>query len=144
MDNTRTIAPHRPSPRHRRDGEGGSALIYILIAIALLAALTVSFMQPSGNQTQTNNAFKTVSELQSQVDFIRATVQECILSYPAGDATINNTDGTQIPSPAGTTDVGADRRYPLRPDSDHLSSPTAGSRLVRDLRCPECARGGPA
>ena len=133
MDNTRTIAPHRPSPRHRRDGEGGSALIYILIAIALLAALTVSFMQPSGNQTQTNNAFKTVSELQSQVDFIRATVQECILSYPAGDATIDNTAG-------GSTDIGADRRYPLRPDSDHFATatvgPTTGSRLVRDIRCP--------
>lgn len=116
-----------------RTDEQGSALIYILIAIALLAALTVSFMQPSGNQTQTNNAFKTVSELQSQVDFIRAAVHECVLSYPAGDATVDNTG-------AGSTDVGANRRYPLRPDSDHFGSatvgPTAGSRLVRDIRCP--------
>lgn len=125
--------PPQNNPGRRREGEAGSALIYILIAIALLAALTVSFMQPSGNQTQTNNAFKTVSELQSQVDFIRAAVQECVLSYPAGDATVDNTA-------AGTMDVGANRRYPLRPDSDHFDTatvtPTTGTRLVRDIRCP--------
>lgn len=120
-------------PSQRR-GEQGSALIYILIAIALLAALTVSFMQPSSTQSQNNSAFKTVSELQSQIDFIRSTVLECYLSYPTGDNTIDSA-GT-----LGTMDLGADRRYPIRPDSDHftgstIAGPTA-TRLVRDLRCP--------
>ena len=36
-----------------RANERGSALVYILIAIALLAALTISFMNPSSNQTTT-------------------------------------------------------------------------------------------
>jgi hypothetical protein len=117
-----------------RAGERGSALIYILIAIALLAALTVSFMQPSGNQSQNNSAFKTVSELQSQIDFIRSAVLECVLSSPTGDATIDSAGAL------GSMDLGASRQYPIRPDSDHftgsaVAGPTAG-RLVRDIRCP--------
>lgn len=119
-----TRPAYRPAPRQN---EQGSALVYILIAIALLAALTVSFMQPSGNQTQSQNVFRTVSELQSQADFIRAAVQECVLSYPGGDATIAR-------GPTGT-DPGADHRYPLKPNSTHLVSP-AGDREVRHLRCP--------
>ncbi len=118
--------------RHR-DGEAGSALIYILIAIALLAALTVSFMQPSGNQTQTNHAFKTVSELQSQIDFIRSAVQECVLSHPGGDKSMH-AGGTP-------TEPDADHRYPIDPTSAHfvgstLGQETAGDNFVRLLRCP--------
>ena len=41
----------------------GSALIYILVAIALLAALTASFMRPSSQQTSAQSGFKAVSEL---------------------------------------------------------------------------------
>jgi hypothetical protein len=115
-----------------RTAERGSALVYILIAIALLAALTVSFMQPSGNQTQSQNVFKTVSELQSQADFIRATVQECVLSHSGGDRTINTA--------GGGSDPGANLQYPLKPSSTHFTGatvgPTVGSRLVRDIRCP--------
>jgi len=122
-----------PATARCRAGESGSALIYILIAIALLAALTVSFMQPSGNQTQTNNAFKTVSELQSQVDFIRSAVQECVLSHPGGDKSMH-TGGTP-------TEPDADHRYPLDPTSAHftgstLGAETAGDNFVRLLRCP--------
>lgn len=114
--------------------QSGSALIYILIAIALLAALTVSFMQPSGNQTQTQNAFKAVSELQSQIDFIRSAVHECVLSHPGGDVTINNA--------GGGTDPGADRRYPINPGSTHFTGATVGpktapeTRWARHIRCP--------
>lgn len=111
--------------------EKGSALVYILIAIALLAALTVSFMEPSSKQTQSQNTFKTVSEIQSQVEFIRSTVQECVLTYSGGDVTIDN---------SGTgTDVSADRRYPIKPNSTHYTGATIGAtagRLVKDIRCP--------
>ena len=78
-----------------RQNERGSALIYILIAIALLAALTVSFMQPSSQQGQSQGSFKLISELQSQVEFIRTSVQECILAHPGGDIGIENGVGEE-------------------------------------------------
>lgn len=113
-----------------RQSESGSALVYILIAIALLAALTVSFMQPSGNQTQSQNTFKAVSELQSQADFIRSAVHECILTYPNGDMTMKE---------APATEPDADHRYPLAPNSSHFTGATIGpqaNNFVRHIRCP--------
>lgn len=114
-----------------RQTERGSALIYILIAIALLALLTVSFMQPSSQQTQSQNTFKLVSDLQSQVEFIRSSVQECVAMHFKGDATIDN-------GPTGT-DPGATKRFPINPNSNHYTTATvgpSGDRLVSKLRCP--------
>jgi type II secretory pathway component PulK len=50
----------------------GSALIYVLIAVALLAALTVSMMEPSSQQAQSQNATNLGAELESQIGFITA------------------------------------------------------------------------
>lgn len=110
-----------------KNGQRGSALVYILIAIALLAALTVTFMEPSSQQTTSQNTFKSASDIKSQADFVRTSVQECILTYPGGDDTI----------PDGLTEdeEGYNHPYPLKPTSDHFSSPDAED-LVRDLRCP--------
>lgn len=109
----------------KRASEHGSALVYILIAIALLAALTVSFMEPSSQQTSSQNSFKTVAALQGQIDSIRSAMQECVLLYPNGDSAI--------------TDAGADNKYPINPDSAYYTPATpgrSGDRLVRNMRCP--------
>jgi hypothetical protein len=107
----------------------GSALIYILIAIALLALLTVTFMEPSGQQTQSQNSFKSIADLESQIEFIRSSVQECTLLYPAGDITIDNT--------GSGTDEGAIKNYPIKPNSTHLLlASRAANRNVEFLRCP--------
>jgi len=115
----------------KRENEQGSALVYILIAIALLAALTVTFMEPSSQQTSSQNTFNTVSGVKSQINLIRSAIQECVLSYPKGDQTIDTS--------GGGTDVGADDRFPIKPNSTHYAAatigPTAG-RLVKDIRCP--------
>lgn len=111
----------------KRQREQGSALIYILIAIALLAALTVSFMEPSSQQTTSQNTFNTASDVKSQIDFIRSAIQECVLTYPGGDATIDTS--------GGGTDPGAVFPYPIKPDSAHLTAPDTG-REVKFLRCP--------
>ena len=109
--------------------ERGSALVYILIAIALLAALTVSFMEPSSQQTQSQSSFKLVSEMSSQVDFIRSSVQECVIIHPAGDNTIPN-------GPAEANE-GANRRFPIDPRAAHIATPsTEPDPLVRELKCP--------
>lgn len=108
----------------------GSALIYILIAIALIAALTASFMQPATQQTRTQNSFKLAAELNGQAQMIRSAIQDCILQWPKGDGTI----------PSGHNG-GYHANYPLEPDSTHLpTSPafraTAGDKSVALLRCP--------
>lgn len=111
--------------------ERGSALVYILIAIALLALLTVTFMQPSSQQTQSQNTFKLNSELKSQIDFIRSSVQECVMLYYQGDR--------NIPNAFGESEQGADIKYPIDPSSAYLAGSTLGSaanRNVEHLRCP--------
>lgn len=111
--------------------ERGSALVYILIAIALLAALTFTFMQPSSQQASSQNVFRTVTKIQSQSDIIRSTIQACVLSYKIGDRSIDNS--------ASGTDPGARLNFPIKPNSTHFSSATIGptvGRLVKDLRCP--------
>ena len=120
----------------KRGNERGSALVYILIAIALLAALTMTFMQPSSQQAQSGNTFKSVSEIQSQIDFIRAIVQECVLTYPGGAKDIDIV----------TDDPDANKRYPIRPNSppssdlrawQHFQHPVHG---CRDLQAALCLR----
>lgn len=111
--------------------ERGSALVYILIAIALLAALTVTFMQPSSQQTSSQGSFRTVSQLKSQIDVIRSAIQECVLSYKKGDKSIDIS--------ASGTDPNARRNFPIKPNSTHFNTATIGptvGRLVRDIRCP--------
>lgn len=118
--------------------ESGSALVYILIAIALLAALTYTFMEPSSQQTSSQNTFKTVASLQGQADMIRSSIQECVLSYPKGDNTIDISGGGSDPF--------ARNNYPIDPDSGHYSSATpdqSGDHLVRNIRCPGNNPGTP-
>ncbi len=112
-----------------RANERGSALVYILIAIALLAALTISFMNPSSNQTTSQNTFRVVSELQSQVEFVRSTIQECVLTYPGGDS--------------GVISFMSSHNYPLRPSDGYFDAScapggdgSAANDNVTGLRCP--------
>lgn len=118
--------------------ERGSALVYILIAIALLAALTTTFMEPSSQQTSSQNTFRTISDLKSNISIIQAAIQECVLVYPEGDSCINNGPDAHCTT-ASTTDLGARKNYPLNPNSDHFANATpaqSGDRLVRNIRCP--------
>lgn len=113
----------------KNNSQKGSALVYILIAIALLAALTATFMNSSSQQTSSQNAFKLSSELKSQADMIRSAIQECVLLYPGGDNAL-----------AGQTTVGGQtpvHPYPLIPLNTYLSSPVVGTvSNARDIRCP--------
>ncbi len=111
--------------------EQGSALVYILIAIALLAALTLSFMGSSSQQTSSQSGFRTMTMLNNQISLIQSAVQECRIVYKKGD--------TSIDISGGGSDPNARRNYPIKPNSTHYNTatigPTAG-RLVKDIRCP--------
>lgn len=118
----------RKQPTHER----GSALVYILIAIALLAALTISFMEPASQQTQSQNNFKMVSEFEAQIDFIRTAIQECVILYQMGDNGIDSTAGGSV-----ALTEGANKKFPIDPRSSRLSAPSSSADpLVRELRCP--------
>ncbi len=103
----------------------GSALVYILIAIALLAALTASFMKPASQQTTSQNTFNTITELNSQINFIRSAIQECVLTYPSGDSGLIGTSNTP---------------YPINPSSSYFTaapkSGAAANDQVRNILCP--------
>ncbi len=112
----------------KKTRESGSALVYILIAIALLGALTVTFMEPSSQQTQTQNSFKVVSDLKSQIDFIRSGIQECVLAYHKGDSNIPSAQQKNRP-------------YPILPsaayfDSNGVDPDSISTDEVRYIRCP--------
>ncbi len=109
---------------NRKKNQKGSALVYILIAIALLAALTATFMDSSSQQTTSQNTFNTVTDLNSQINFIRSSIQECVLTYPSGSATLIGT--SNIP-------------YPVNPNSTYFNLSTLGvaaNSQAGNIRCP--------
>lgn len=104
-----------------KNTQKGSALVYILIAIALLAALTATFMDSSSQQTTAQNAANTVSALGSQINFIRSAIEECALVYPAGDTT--HVSAPNVP-------------YPFNTNSSYLLNPGSSPSQVSAVRCP--------
>ena len=110
----------------KRIFETGSALVYILIAIALLAALTASFMRPSSQQTTAQGSFNATVELRSQIDFINSSIQECILNYPSGDRGPSGTSGL-----VGTLNI----PYPINPTDTYFTTPAPNDNL-EFIRCP--------
>ena len=117
----------------------GSALVYILIAIALLAALTSTFMNSSSQQTSSQNTFNTATELNSQINFIRSAIQECVLTFPGGD------DQLLAPvTPGADADEQKNHPYPIMPIADYytdlgatnVGASTGTTSEVKDIRCP--------
>lgn len=106
----------------------GSALIYILIAVALLAALTVSLMEPSGQQVQSQSSTSMVTDISGQVSFISSSISECILSHPDQDSELTTTQQQNAPYPINPKDP-----YFNAQSADPLSDPDDSAKW---LRCP--------
>ncbi len=114
----------------KRGAQNGSALLYILIAIALLGLITATFMGSSNQQASGQKTFDLVTDMNSQIQTIRSGIQECVLTYPAGDTTM----------PAAPANVGGYsvvRPYPLMINNPYLLNPDgSGSLAVDKIRCP--------
>lgn len=113
---------------HTRNNMRGSALIYILIAVALLAALTVSLMEPSSQQTQSQSATNMVTEVSGQISFITSAISECVLSHPDQDSGLTPTEQRNPPYPINPSDPYFDAQG-ADPETDPDDS-------VKWIRCP--------
>lgn len=114
-----------PVKMEDRSKISGSALVYILVAIALLAALTATFMGSSSQNESSGNALKTFNELNAQIRTIRSAIQECVLTYPGGD---KSPGYSQTNAP-----------YPINPNSTYFNGATPGpsaSIYAEGARCP--------
>ena len=100
----------------------GGALIYILIAVALLAALTSTMIGDGGQSSRTQNSFRLGQELNSQSRVIRSAIQDCVLRFTKGDA-------------ADIAEADYNNPYPLNPSSTEFTSPAADDKVSR-LQCP--------
>ena len=80
-------------------------------------------MRPASQQTTAQSSFKAITNLKSQIEFMRSSIQECVLNYPAGDSGLS-----------GTTN----EPYPVNPSSTYLTSPhtPAGDNPMGRIRCP--------
>lgn len=107
--------------------ESGSVLIYVLVAVAVLAAVTITLM---GNATQSQSSQSTtnlVSDIKSQIDYIRSGIQECVFMHPAQAADLTSTEQKNQP-------------FPISPMDSYFTgaSPVgvATSSAVVNIRCP--------
>jgi type II secretory pathway pseudopilin PulG len=111
----------------QRISQQGSALVYILIAIALMGALTASFMNSDSQQSRSQNAFKLASTINAQINVIRSSIDECVLLYPAGD------DNLVVSA------YKPHNPYPMHPSSSYFDGSSRdgiATRLVKDISCP--------
>lgn len=78
-------------------------------------------MKPSSQQTTAQSGFNTVTELKSQVSYIRSAIQECVLTYPGGEE--------------GLVGLTPNFPYPINPASTYITTPAADNE-VANIKCP--------
>lgn len=104
----------------------GSVMIYILVAVGLLAGVTATMMTGSSNQTNNNKGSGITADLKSQLNVIVAAVQECTMTYPNQDGDLTATQQKNAP-------------YPINPKDPYLDDPAAevvATDEVSYIRCP--------
>ena len=129
-DMTRAAPLLRGASRRRFDHtcQQGSAIIYVFVAIGLLAALTYSFVKDSGQSVVAQSAHRTSEDLYIQASTIRAAIVECAVQYPNGggdmdgDGDIDSTDNPNNP-------------YPVLPTYANNPHGVAADNTVRNLSC---------
>ena len=108
--------------------ERGNALLYVFLAVGLMAALTYSYVQDSRENYASQSAVSIAEELYSQINMIKAAVVQCTLEYPNGmDPTVCSCTPLNPPYPLSPSD-------PLNPNSP-AGTAAAGDDYVRHLTC---------
>jgi len=122
-----------PNINHRNSA--GSALIYILIAVALLAALTVSLMEPSSQQGQSQSSTSMVTDLSGQISFITSGISECVLSHPDQDSELTTTQQKNAPYPINPKDPYFNTHYQTQITARNISdAPEVPAEAVQTIK----------
>lgn len=111
MNELRSHTAKEPSPQGRffcfssGGEEKGNALLYVFLAIGLLAALTYAYVKDSHENYASQSSVSIAESLYSQINMIKSAVMECVAEYPGGggdmssDGTIDATDNPNNPYP---------------------------------------------
>jgi hypothetical protein len=69
-------------PGRSKRSQAGNVLFYVLVAVGLFAALNVAFMKGGADSGVAMSANRMAQLLKTQAHSIRASVIECVLTYP--------------------------------------------------------------
>ena len=116
-----------------KKGEAGNVLLYVFLAVGLLAALTYAFAKDSRENFSSQMAVRTAEELFVQVNLIRSSVHQCEIEFPNGGGDLN-ADGVI------DTNDNPNNPYPINPSSPLNPAAPAGiaaaaNNMVKNLTC---------
>lgn len=120
--------------RKNNNSEKGSVLLYIFLAIGLLGALTMSFINSDTTDMTADRAAQSAEKLYNQANAIKALVKECTILYPDGGGDLDG-DG-DIDS-----DDNANPPYPLSPSNANNPGGAAADNTLQYLKCPGAPSG---
>lgn len=88
--NEMTGAPTTGAPVFSKSADqSGSIIIYIFVAIGLLAALTYSFVNSSRENVTTQIGYRAAEDLGSQAMLIKSVITGCVLEFSRGGIDLN-------------------------------------------------------
>jgi len=106
-------APFRHSDdrlEYSEKNTSGNILMYVFIAVGLLAALTVAIVKDGTVRDPVQEARRAADVLIQQSNYLRTAFQECAMLYPDGggdldgDGDVDNNDNPYAPFPLEATD----------------------------------------
>jgi hypothetical protein len=103
--------------------ESGNVLLYVFLAVGLLAALTYAYVKDSRENAASQGSVRITEELFSQANMIRSAVMQCAMEYPGGGGNMDDTGGS-----AGKIDNAdnPNNPYPINPSSALNAKAPAG------------------
>ncbi|MBU6474709.1 MAG: hypothetical protein KGQ70_01975 [Alphaproteobacteria bacterium] len=99
-------------------------MLYVLLAVGLLAALTYYFAQDSNENYAAQDAIHISEELYAQINMIKAAVVECSLEYPNGGPYV------------GGVSENSNNPFPINPSSANVTQEVAGCTATSNA--PNC------
>ena len=112
----------------------GGALFYVLLSIALLAAITMSFSRIDNQNISSTLTGKLAQELSTQLQTVQSAVMDCVLRYPEGGGDLDTDGDVDSDDNAGCNVAGRilqnRSKWPRKPNSAQRSGCSVGGKLA--------------